>query len=80
MPLFEYRCDQCRRTFALLVGMTAEKARKECPHCGGRKLTKLISRPARIVKSESGDDLGDSDMPDDMGDDFGGDDDLDEEY
>ena len=74
MPLFEYRCEKCQRKFALLVGMTAEKAKQECPHCGGRKLTKLISRPARIVKSE---DL-DGDLPDEMGDGFA-DEDFDEE-
>lgn len=78
MPLYEYRCDKCQRIFSLLIGMTAEKAKKQCPHCGGRKLTKLISRPARIVKSDSYDDCGDDDLPDDMGDDFG-DEDLDEE-
>ena len=81
MPLFEYRCGKCSRTFSLLVGMTAEKAKKECPHCGGRKLAKLISRPARIVRSEDSDsDLGpeEGDFSGDMGDDFG-DDEFDEE-
>jgi len=79
MPLYEYRCDKCQRTFALLVGMTAEKAKFQCPQCGGRRLTKLISRPARIVKGEGFDDLGDTGLPDngdfgdDLGDDFDGD-------
>lgn len=68
MPLFEYRCEKCQRKFALLVGVTAEKAKQECPHCGGRKLTKLISRPARIVKGEDFDDFDDGDVPDDLGD------------
>ena len=81
MPLFEYRCNQCRHTFSLLVGMTAEKVKKECPRCGGRNLTKLVSRPARIVKSDAlKDDLGgpngDADY-DEYGSDL--DDDLDDE-
>ena len=64
MPLFEYRCNQCRRKFSLLVGVTAEKAKLECPRCGSRKATKLISRIARTSKSEDddfdGSDFGDS--------------------
>lgn len=83
MPLFEYRCDKCHHEFALLIGVTAEGPKRECPECGGRKLTKLISRPARIVKGQDLDsDLGgpdyDSDLDDDLGDDLN-DDDLDEE-
>jgi len=68
MPLFEYRCNECGRTFSLLVGMTAVKAKLVCPKCGSKKATKLISRIARTPKSE--DDF--DDLPDGMGDDFGG--------
>lgn len=66
MPLFEYRCKECGRRFALLVGMTAEKAKLECPACGSRKATKLISRIARVPRDDDfDDDLGDlGDMPD----------------
>jgi putative FmdB family regulatory protein len=67
MPLFEYRCNECRRKFSLLVGVTAEKAVLRCPKCGSGKATKLISRIARTPKSEDfDDDLGD--LPDDLGD------------
>jgi 3-hydroxyisobutyrate dehydrogenase len=37
VPLFEYRCDKCDRKFALLEGMTAVKAKRECPHCGSKE-------------------------------------------
>jgi putative FmdB family regulatory protein len=81
MPLFEYRCDACGKKFSLLVGMTAEKAKLECPKCGGRKVTKLISRIARTPKSEDfddlGDDLGGEDADADYGDDLA--DDTDDE-
>jgi putative FmdB family regulatory protein len=72
MPLFEYRCNRCGKKFSLLVGMTAEKAKLECPKCGGKKATKLISRIARTPKSE--DDF--DDLPDDLGDEDGGDEDM----
>lgn len=66
MPLYEYRCEDCRRRFTLLVGVTAEKPNQACPGCGGARLRKLISRFA-IARSEESvlDDLTD---PSDIGD------------
>ncbi len=77
MPLFEYLCPKCNRKFEVLVGMTAQKAKLECPGCGCKQCRKLISRIARPPKSEdSFDDAylgGDDDaggLGDDLGDDF----------
>ena len=66
MPLYEYRCEDCRRRFTLLVGVTAEGPSRACPGCGGTRLRKLVSRFA-IARSEESmlDDLSD---PSDMGD------------
>lgn len=47
MPLFEYRCADCRRKFTLLEGMTAEAPERRCTHCGSERVEKLISRFAR---------------------------------
>jgi len=44
MPIYEYRCDACRKRFSLLVGMTAEPDEEKCPHCGSPTITKLVSR------------------------------------
>lgn len=73
MPLFEYRCKECGRRFSLLVGMTAEKPRLQCPKCGSRKATKLISQIARVPRADDDDfdDLGpDDDFDEGMDDDF----------
>ena len=48
MPLFEYRCRKCGKKFAKLVGMTADSTDPACPSCGGKDLTKLISRFMRV--------------------------------
>lgn len=48
MPLFDYRCTDCRKRFTLLVGMVAEKQEEKCPQCGGANINKLISRFARL--------------------------------
>jgi putative FmdB family regulatory protein len=40
MPLYEYACEKCGKKIELLV-RGGEKP--ECPHCHGKKLTKLLS-------------------------------------
>jgi putative FmdB family regulatory protein len=42
MPLYDYICDQCGRSFELLVRSTTIAA---CPHCGATRLQQLISAP-----------------------------------
>lgn len=71
MPLYEYRCQECRKKFSLLEGVTAEKVKRVCPKCGSRKLTKLISRIAPVVREEDFDD----DFGDELDDDYDGDND-----
>ena len=51
MPLYEYRCEECRRRFTLLVGMTAQAQSQACPRCGSLRIQKLISRFA-VVRTE----------------------------
>jgi len=51
MPLFEYRCEDCKRRFTLLVGMVAGTQAPACPRCGGIQLRKLVSRFS-VARSE----------------------------
>jgi len=51
VPIYEYRCADCRKkttVVTLAVGAAVDPA---CSHCGGRKMTKLVSRVA-IGRSE----------------------------
>lgn len=61
MPIYEYRCDECRRksTFITLSASAAFEAK--CKYCGSPNLVKLVSRVA-VFKSEESrlDDLADS--------------------
>jgi putative FmdB family regulatory protein len=43
MPIYDYRCNNCDKTFELLVRSTTVVA---CPHCGSVQLEKLVSMPA----------------------------------
>ncbi len=42
MPIYEYGCPDCRRRTSLLI-RGSETAEPVCQHCGGRRLSRLIS-------------------------------------
>jgi len=47
MPLFEYRCDDCRLNNTLLVYSWSKDPDRTCRHCNSPNLTRLVSRFAR---------------------------------
>ena len=53
MPLFDFRCAACGKTFEERVAFGA-KATPACPACGSRTTEKLLSPPAGIVFKGSG--------------------------
>lgn len=44
MPIYEYDCLSCRRSFQWLVMTKEEEAGLCCPKCGSVKIKRLISR------------------------------------
>ncbi len=52
MPIYEYRCQDCRRRISLFFRSFEEIAAEPvCPRCGGTRLSRLISRVS-VVRSE----------------------------
>jgi putative FmdB family regulatory protein len=51
MPIYEYRCEGCGRLSTFLV-LKHEGFAPACNKCGGTRLTKLISRVARVRSDE----------------------------
>lgn len=41
MPIYEYVCDACEKSFEALV--SSSKVKSSCPHCGSKKVTKQFS-------------------------------------
>ena len=48
MPTYEYECPDCGVRFEEFQSITADPL-KDCPTCGGQKLTRLISHVSIIV-------------------------------
>ncbi|NIT04179.1 zinc ribbon domain-containing protein [Candidatus Saccharibacteria bacterium] len=43
MPIFEFRCEECKEQFEALVGQGRQVSDLKCPKCGGQDLAKLFS-------------------------------------
>jgi putative FmdB family regulatory protein len=66
MPIYEYRCHDCRRRVSLFFRSFSDvEDSPGCPRCGGSNLVRLISRVA-VVRSEDSrlDNLADPSMLD----------------
>ena len=46
MPIYEYACKACDRTFEELVMRRSDEDGVRCPKCKGKRVEKLVSRPA----------------------------------
>ena len=53
MPIYEYRCHDCRRRVSIWwrTFSEADTGTARCPRCGGENLTRLVSR-VRVLRSE----------------------------
>lgn len=53
MPIYEYLCDDCRRRVTIFWPSFSQVSDPRCSSCGGRNLTRLISRVAFVRSEES---------------------------
>ena len=53
MPIYEYRCADCRKRTTVVTLSVGAAVDPVCSHCGGRALTKLVSRVAVRRSEES---------------------------
>ena len=68
MPLYEYRCNGCRRKVSVLVRGFSGAGEVTCNFCGSKDLTRLFSTFARLRTDQDiyGDILDDSALVDRM--------------
>jgi putative FmdB family regulatory protein len=53
MPIYEYRCADCLKRTTVVTLSVGAALDPVCQHCGGRSLTKLVSRVAVRKSGES---------------------------
>jgi len=54
MPIYEYRCPDCRKRQSIFFrSFAAVEASPACPGCGGRHMTRLISRTAQVLSEDT---------------------------
>ncbi|MHB8419381.1 MAG: FmdB family zinc ribbon protein [Myxococcales bacterium] len=51
MPIREFECERCRKTFETLIRHVEEEKELECPACHGRHVRRLLSAPAALGSS-----------------------------
>jgi putative FmdB family regulatory protein len=44
MPIYEYRCLTCKRRTSVFVRSISSPVDARCEHCGGSRLTRLMSK------------------------------------
>jgi putative FmdB family regulatory protein len=52
LPIFEYRCESCRKVYEALILKSSGEKDLRCPYCRGRKRKRLISGVS-VVRSAS---------------------------
>lgn len=61
MPVYEYRCQQCRKRFSKLLSIAQRDAPQPCPFCEATETKRLVSRVVRLRSEDQMlDDLADS--------------------
>jgi putative FmdB family regulatory protein len=53
MPIYEFRCEDCRKVSSFLVLNIRQPFQPQCSKCQSKKMTRLISRVARVRSEES---------------------------
>ncbi|HEY6003185.1 MAG TPA: zinc ribbon domain-containing protein [Anaeromyxobacter sp.] len=57
MPIYEYACSRCGKSFEELIIRSFDADEVKCPSCGTREVSRKMSRPAaaRVGGGSGGD-------------------------
>jgi putative FmdB family regulatory protein len=53
MPIYEYRCNKCKKKVSVLTLRISEEINPECEYCGSKDLSRLMSRFATVKSEEA---------------------------
>jgi putative FmdB family regulatory protein len=63
MPIYEYRCNSCRKRTSVFVRSAAAAVAPICEHCGAADMERLFSRVA-VLRGGDGLDVAESSLGD----------------
>jgi putative FmdB family regulatory protein len=63
MPIYEYRCNACRKRSSVFVRTVSSLAAPTCEHCGSADVERLFSRVA-VLRGDDGLDVAGSSLGD----------------
>jgi putative FmdB family regulatory protein len=49
MPIYEFSCSKCGHTFEELILRSGDTEDLECPRCGARQVSRLLSATAQVA-------------------------------
>jgi putative FmdB family regulatory protein len=53
MPIYEYRCNKCKKKVSVLTLRVSETVDPECDRCGSKDFSRLMSRFATVKSEEA---------------------------
>lgn len=54
MPTYEFVCDKCGQSFAVILSLADyEKKKYKCPECGSKKITQQITTFQAVTSKKS---------------------------
>jgi putative FmdB family regulatory protein len=53
MPIYEYRCNKCKKRVSVLTLRVSEEVNPACDRCGSKDLSRLMSRFATVKSEEA---------------------------
>jgi putative FmdB family regulatory protein len=63
LPIYEYRCNACRKRTSAFVRTVSSPAAPTCEHCGSADVERLFSRVA-VLRGQDGLDMAESSLGD----------------
>ena len=55
MPIYEYACPTCDKTFEAFILRRSDEGEVACPGCSSRAVSRVMSRPAALRGGGGGD-------------------------
>jgi len=53
MPIYDYRCEACKKRFAVFFRSYSEIAPVNCQHCGSERVGRMAPRVAHVTSEDA---------------------------